>query len=378
MRVRTVIAIGGLSALVVVPIAQPQGGGTPRPNLVVSAEAEPPDFEVAGGRFRHSFTVGNQGTRAATRETEFRVFLSPDPVRGNDTELRGSRGTRGNRRIRTLLANRQRTRRITLNIPATVRPGFYYLIGCADGRNIVRESSESDNCRISGQQVGINVQERPQPGVPGANGPAGANGPDVDRRAIARTTLQRGTGTVDLATFPKANGSRPDGTATPDEGSTQTKELIKVGPLSFQALCRSTTNGNDQPPTTANPGGNGNDEDGDEAKILVYADNGTMSLNGQTGPRSNIPAGTGTPANDEEAGGEGKHQLIAAWRHPSEPDDEEDDEAFRNRSFRAWPGYVVHSGGTEVSFHLYAGIDIFDVGDNCVFGGLITVVNGPA
>ena len=377
MRGKALVALAatGSLALLVAPVAEPQGSR--RANLVVSAEAEPPDFELAGGRFRHSFSVANQGTAAATRETVFRVFLSVDPVRGRDIELRGTRATRGSRRIRSLLANRSRTRRITLNIPGTTPPGFYYLIGCADGSNVVRESSESDNCRISGQQVGINVTERPQPGAQGANGPAGANGPDADRRIVARTTLGIGRATVDLAQFPKANGKRPDGDATGDEGSTQMKDLIKVGPVTVKALCRRTTNGEGEPPDEEHNGG-GFDLDGEEAKILVYGDNGTMSFNGQTGPRSNIPAGTGTPADDSEAGGEGKHQIVAAVRNPNDDSDPADEEGEYRDTFRSSSGYVAHSGGTEFSFHLYAGMDVLDVGDNCVFGGIVSVVSGPA
>jgi hypothetical protein len=381
MRARTATALAGIGLLLVaVPAAQPQGG-TKRANLVTSAAAEPPDFELAGGRFRHSFTVTDQGIAAVTRETVFRVFLSPDAARGNDIELRGTRATRGARRITGLRANGSRTRRITLNIPGTVRPGFYYLIGCADGNNAVRETSEGDNCRVSGQQVGINVQERPTNGAPGAPGPTGADGPpgpDADRRVVGRTTLSIGRSTVDLAQFPAANGMRPAGnTTTPDEGSTQQKDLMKVGPFTFRALCRRTTNGEEEPPDQV---GNSSifDGDGEEAKILVYIDSGTMALNGQTGPRSNIPAGTGTPGADDETGGEGKHQLVVAMRDPTTTQDPAVDEAEWTESFRSFPGFVAHSGGTEVAVHLYAGIDVLGVGDNCVFGGVVTVINGPA
>ena len=148
---------------------------------------------------------------------------------------------------------------------------------------------------------------------------------------MGRTTLGIGRATVDLAQFPKANGKRADGVAT--RTRVDAEGLIKVGPLTFRALCRRTTNGEGEPPDTTTAGG-GFDEDGEEAKILVDTDSGTMSFNGQNGPRSNIPAGTGTPSDDEEAGGEGKHKLVVAVRDPNDSTDPADDEGEWRDGFR--------------------------------------------
>ena len=348
------------AALAATLIAAPSA--VARPNLVVSAAAEPPDFEVAGGRFRHSFTVSNNGDQTA-RSSAIAAFLSPDPARGDDIRLRGSRRTSS--LINSIRARRQRTRRVTLNIASTVAPGFYFLIECADGGNRVRESNERDNCRISGQRVGINASERGQPGPTGPAGPAGPAGRDVDRRRIPRTVVDFGLKTID-----GTNAGRPGD----DEGSTTLTELARVGPIIIRGLCRHSTNGDGGEPTDPFGAAGSFQEDGDEAKILLYTDSGEFSFQGLHGPRVGIPAGEGTPGDEDAGGGEGKHQFVATMRDP-DPNSTGNTRVEWAFGFRSVTGWVAHSSGMDLLISAYAGMDVLDVGDRCVFGGVVTVIN---
>ena len=293
MRRRNVLGL--LAALPALLVAAPPAGAAV--DVVVSAASEPPDFEVAGGRFRHSYTVSNNGSttaKAGSSRTTF--FLSADPVRGSDITLRPS--ARTSSLIQKLIKFQQKTRRVTLNIPDSVPAGFYFLIECADGNRKTRESNESNNCRISGQRVGINASERGEPGPPGAAGPPGPPGQNVTRVRFGRTPLDLGRKTFD---------SPDDRRLGDDEGSTSMTELAKVGPISVRALCRRTTNGDEG----FDPDGGGGRaaerrrpryalrdhedwprrfrEDGDEAKILLYSDSGDFSFQGRTARAATSP-----------------------------------------------------------------------------------------
>ena len=213
--------------------------------------------------------------------------------------------------------------RARLTVPAGLAPGEYFLVGCADSGKKVKESKERNNCRISGQTIGVGQSRLGPPGPPGV----------TNETTIDKFTLPIGRATVD-GFF---NDSPPDDSPGDDEKSNQRREFAKVGPISMVADCKRTSNGDggeaDDPFTDDF---SYNDEDGDEAKVLVYTDNGTISFNsmGQSS-RRNIPPGEGeSEANDEDPdgysqaeetdGGEGAHMAIAAARDPeqSAPDNE--------------------------------------------------------
>jgi len=148
------------------------------------------------------------------------------------------------------------------------------------------------------------------------------------------------------------------------------------------ADCKRTTNGDNQgaPDAAFNDPGDF-DEDGDEAKILIYADNGTNVTFSSMGnsSRRNIPAGEGstTPPSDtngvrldESVGGEGKHMAIAAARDPDQNAPEQD----WVTAYKIGTIYITTNTGTEMIFTGYAAIDTLGIGDNCGFGGLLKVV----
>jgi hypothetical protein len=263
------------------------------------------------------------------------------------------------------------SRRIKLRVPKSVPNGFYFLVACVDRGKKIKELDEANNCRITGQVIGV--------GQP-LTGPAGPPG-NSNQIKISRQSLPIGRPTVQ-----GVNASRPFGD---DEKSNVRSTIFRRGPISVVADCKRTTNGDGAGPDTA-PGvageRNNHDEDGDEAKLLVYTSEGAVTFSSLGGSsRRNIGPGEGTSvpqdpgggdspgtALAERTGGEGKHMAVAASRDPDQAFPEDD----WATAFKVGSLYVAHSGGLEFTFNGYAGIDVLGVGDRCVFGGVVTVVNG--
>jgi CARDB protein len=378
-RPAALAALAAAAALAALPAA-----ASARGDLVAAAASEAPDRQDPGGSWPQAVTVLNQGTTAAARSVT-RAYLSSDAAfDAADKALDGS----GN--VGRLRARRQTSQTFQLTVPAGTPNGSYYVLVCVDDAKAVTEVNEDNNCRPSGQRLGVGASERGPIGAPGPQGPPGAAGadavgPNTGFRPIARTVLPLGSATVDLATFPRANGDRPDGTATPDEGSTSETSLVKYGPFDIVASCKRVTNGDDDTPSTppidgsTEFGPNGWDEDGDEAKVLVYVNEGSYTMAGRVGPRKDIPAGRGTPADDGVNGGEGKHMALAVNHDPGETEEDqgppEDNQQAWTHVYRTTDTYIVHSSGTQLILRAWAGIDVLGVGDdNCVFGGVLEVV----
>jgi hypothetical protein len=392
-RILRLVPVLALACALFVVLAAP--AGAQKPDLVVSSSAEPPDFVPLDGDFLLSFTVDNQGRAAARRRSVARAYLSVGRVLSADDRRRRV----GDRRISRLRAGRSKTRRMVVDIPASFRTGEYFLIVCADVRNVIDEINDRANCHVSGQRLRIADEDvRGAPGPAGPAGPPGPPGPGADTITIPRRFMPLGEATID----------GPDTHPGDNEGSTQQVDLLEVGGVRIRALCRTTTNGDNDLPRHDNDNdgflGVDNDfdteEDGDEAKILLYLDRpeGNFSFAGPHGKRFNVQAGFGNtttsiedPAGD--TGGEGKHMAIATASDPEsriagdaddsdptvgedtspQPFQPEDDweQAFRNGSV-----YVATSAGTEFILNAYAGIGVLGApADQCAFGGSVTVVS---
>jgi CARDB len=362
-----VVLVVGVAAVVSVASVSPALARS-GPDLVVSSLAEPPDGVARGGSFQESYTVANQGNRRARRRTTVEFYLTArqrNPRRG-DRRLRG-RARR--KRINRLAAKNELARRIKLRLPASVTDGLYYLVACIDRGRRLREANEGNNCRITGQVVAVGS---PVTG-PDLSAPAG---PGNEAR-IDRFTLPIGRPTVQ-----GVQAGQPFGD---DEKSNQRRTVAQVGPVTVIADCKRTSNGDGAGPDTAPTSANSFDQNGDEAKILVYTTKGTVTFNSMgASSRRNIPPGEGSPsaetggqpgsATRETTGGEGKHMALAAARDPqqSAPDD---DWVF---GYKVGTIYVNHSNGTEFIMTVYTGIDVLGVGDNCVYGGFVKVLRDVA
>jgi CARDB len=362
----TVVAVAVLTIALVGPASS--GVPTKRADVTVSDLGEPPDFAAAGTRFRVPFAVANMGNFRAGRLTvqrfmTIRFFLDRNP---NNS---AGRIPVGRSKVSGIAVESETSRRARLRIPPGQADDDYFLVACADTTNRVRESKERNNCRISGQSVALSAQLDV--------GPPGPRGTGRDS-IIDRFTLPIGRPTIE---------GFETGEPGDDEKSDQRREFANVGGVRLVADCKRTSNGDNAGPDEAFTSTNSFDEDGDEAKVLVYTDNGTLTFNssGQSA-RKNIPAGEGqsedddpdpppaVPQTEDSNGGEGAHQAIAAARDP-EQDAPEDDWAF---AYKVGSIYINHSNGTQLLFTGYAGIDVLGAEDQCVFGGVLKVVNQAA
>ena len=348
MRHRKVLAavgVTGLAAAAIPTIALTQSDG--RPDLVIAGAAEAPDFERAGGSFRSYFTVANEGRQRAQGGSVTRIFLSTDQSRGRgDVRL-------ASRRMPALRTGGQDTQRVLLTIPASTPTGYYHLVYCADATTRVRESDEGDNCRASGQRLGVAIVPDAR-GIPGPQGPPGPRGepgdpgPEYGLRTIPRVTLSFGVPDIDDV----EGGADGDGD---DEGSDSKTDLVTVGPIRFVGLCRREPDNYENDPTTNVV----------EAKIVVETTSGTMSFRSANGPRANIPA-TGTPGAEGSDGGEGKRQIVGVQDPPPQA----------GGNFQTATGFVAHSDGTHVAIvGLHAGVRTPHAPDGCVFSGAVRQVS---
>ena len=380
-RIHHPVPIAALACVLFVTLVAPAAAQR-KADLTVESAAEPPDFVPRDGDFLATFSVGNQGRRSSGETTLARGYLSIGRVLSADDRRRRV----GDRRVRALRPGRTTTRRMIVNIPPEFQTGEYFLIICADVRNQVDEQNDRANCHVSGQRMRI-ADSPPAGGAagpPGPQGPAGPQGPPgegANSITFERKVLPLGTATVS-GTY--GRGDR--------EGSTQMFDLGEVGDVRIRALCRKTTNGDGGEADDAPTNETNFDQDGDEAKILLYLDqdDGTMSFDGDHGSRRNVPAGFATrgpdPGGDDPAttqtGGEGQHQFLATARDPqlggrlgtmtrshNNPEDWQ-------VAYRSTGGFVSTSDGTDFILNVYAGVDVLGAGDtNCVFGGSATVVN---
>jgi IgA Peptidase M64/CARDB len=119
------------------------------PDLIATALSNPPASAVAGRKFTVTDTVRNVGTAAAgvSRTNYFlSVDASPDVA---DRRLIGSR------KVPDLAPSQESTGTRIVHIPGNMNPGTYFLLACADQKNVAAERDEGNNCKVSATQVTI-------------------------------------------------------------------------------------------------------------------------------------------------------------------------------------------------------------------------------
>jgi hypothetical protein len=160
------------------------------PNLVETAVSTPPATAQPGSRFAVTDTARNQGTAPAGASTT-RYYFSLNTTKGaGDKRLGGSRVVPG------LAPGALSTGTVTTSVPAGTADGVYFLLACADDRNLVPETSESDNCRASGTRVRV-------------------TGPDLVAAAVSNPPGSlRGGGSFRVTDTARNQGTAPAGVTT--------------------------------------------------------------------------------------------------------------------------------------------------------------------
>jgi subtilase family serine protease len=127
-------------------------GATSTSDLRVGAVSNPPSFGTPGLTFTVTDTTRNGGTGPAGTSTT-RYYLSTQGRRRGAILLAGARSV-------PALAPGARSRgTATVTLPASVAPGMYALLACADDLNVVTEIRENNNCRASSGGIRVRVPD---------------------------------------------------------------------------------------------------------------------------------------------------------------------------------------------------------------------------
>lgn len=111
----------------------------------------PPASAVAGTQITLGDEATNSGTLTAASSRTY-YYLSTDTVR-NANDVRAW----GFRTVPVLASGASHAGTTGVKIPASLAPGFYFVIACADGASVVTEASESNNCRYSTTRITVSA-----------------------------------------------------------------------------------------------------------------------------------------------------------------------------------------------------------------------------
>jgi CARDB len=158
MRVLTTLVAAAMVATSSAAMAAPAAHHhkPPKPDLYVPAITT----SYAGGQVTAGVYVTNKGKAKAGSSTAA-VYLSTDNAYGaGDVSL-------GTMAIKKLKPNKTDYPIIPYAVPASVTPGAYYVVACADSAKQVKEKKEGNNCGSSTTTVTIPTPSGPPPPPPG-------------------------------------------------------------------------------------------------------------------------------------------------------------------------------------------------------------------
>ena len=120
-----------------------------QPDLVASAVSNPPATAVRGSKFSVTDSAQNVGA-VGSASSKVRYYLSLDAVKSADDRLVGPA-----RSVPALAAGAVHSGKVVVVIPTATPANTYFVLACADGMNVVAETSEANNCRASGTTVTV-------------------------------------------------------------------------------------------------------------------------------------------------------------------------------------------------------------------------------
>lgn len=213
------IAVAGTAAVPAVAAAPP------RPNLRVAGLAVPSGTVAAGAALAVDVTVRNRG-RVRAGSSAVALVLSRDRRRG-----RGDLALEGGAEIGALRPGARATASVRAVVPRATPAGRWFVVACADGGAVVRETSEHDNCTAARRAVTVTAAPAapaapptpaPAPPAPAPPAPAPAAGAAPaavpDAPTPANTTTQTTPATTTTETTPTTPTPPPDadGDGIPD------------------------------------------------------------------------------------------------------------------------------------------------------------------
>ncbi len=143
------IRVAGLGLVALALAAGASARPQARPDLVEAKLSNPPDTAPAGERFMVTDRVRNRGGAAARRSTSAYYLIGT------------KRFSVGFRLVRRLGVGKTNVGSSFVVIPPSAPAGFYRLRVCADARHVVREASESDNCRYAARKLRVTKPKPP-------------------------------------------------------------------------------------------------------------------------------------------------------------------------------------------------------------------------
>ena len=169
----------------------PGAADAARPDLRVARVSEPPASPPASGSVALRAKVANRG-KARARRSVVRFVLSADArLDASDTTLRSFQA-------RPIRARRATQVKGTAALPASIAPGGYRLLACADAKRRIRESRERNNCRTAATLVTVpaNATQATPAGTPAATSPAPAPKAAATTVYVATTGSDAAAGTA--------------------------------------------------------------------------------------------------------------------------------------------------------------------------------------
>jgi hypothetical protein len=157
----------------------------PSADLAVRSASAPADALAPGAALTAQSVTKNVGRKRAPASATF-YFLSLDTKKdASDIRLVGQQS------VKALKAGKSGSGSARVSLPTSVAPGAYFLLGCADGANKVKETNEKNNCKASAARTTVEAARTP---APQTEPPASDQAPAVNQQASSASDQPPPTG----------------------------------------------------------------------------------------------------------------------------------------------------------------------------------------
>jgi hypothetical protein len=156
MRKLSLVLVAALATTALgVVVSAPAHAKPPRPKAELVTKQV--SASLVAGKVTAVATVKNKGNKLAAASVAA-FYLSADRAQGDDDT------TLGTAPVRKIKPKKSKPVTGTFAIPASVIPGTYHVVVCADSGGAVRERKETNNCKASKDTVAVTGTGGPGPG----------------------------------------------------------------------------------------------------------------------------------------------------------------------------------------------------------------------